>query len=72
MCRQMNVSRSCYYHWLRIDHQDDEQLNQLIKDTFVGSRQTYGTRRIKKRLERLYGLILSRRRIGRIMCHRRS
>jgi len=67
MCEQLGVTRSSYYHWLRIDHQEDKQLNQLIKDTFIGSRQTYGTRRIKKQLEKLYGLILSRRRIGRIM-----
>lgn len=67
MCRLMDVSRSCYYHWLHVDTQDDEVLNALIKDTFIGSRQTYGTRRIKKQLEQLYGLIVSRRRIGRIM-----
>jgi len=67
MCRLLSVSRSCYYRWLRIEHQDDVQLNQLIQDTFIGSRQTYGTRRIKKHLEKLYGLITSRRRIGRIM-----
>ncbi|PLY08079.1 MAG: hypothetical protein C0627_12165 [Sulfurimonas sp.] len=67
MCRLLGVSRSCYY-WLRVERQDDEVLNQLIHDTFIGSRQTYGTRRIKKQLERLYGLITSRRHIkSRIM-----
>lgn len=39
----------------------------MIRDVFIDSRQTYGTRRIKKQLERLYGLVLSRRRIGKIM-----
>ena len=39
----------------------------MIKNVFISSRQTYGTRRIKKQLERLYGLIVSRRRIGKIM-----
>ncbi len=39
----------------------------MIKDVFVGSRQTYGTRRIKKQVERLYGLVISRRRIRKIM-----
>ena len=67
MCKQLSVSRSCYYHWLRVEHQDDNQLNNLVKDVFIGSRQTYGTRRIKKQLEKLYGLVLSRRRIGHIM-----
>ena len=64
MCQLLGVTRSSYYHWLRVDHQDDEVLNQLIQDTFVGSRQTYGTRRIKKQLEKLYGLVVS---FGRIM-----
>jgi len=67
MCKLLKVSRSCYYHWLRVDHQEDIELNALVKDTFIGSRQTYGTRRLKKRLEALYGLVLSRRRIGNIM-----
>ncbi len=67
MCRLLGVSRSCYYHWLRVDRQEDEVLNETIKGVFIGSRQTYGTRRMKKQLERLCGLIISRRRIGRIM-----
>lgn len=67
MCRVFHVSRSCYYHWLRVDHQKDTKLNKLIQDIFVASRNTYGTRRIKKKLETLYALILSRRRIGHIM-----
>lgn len=67
MCRVLHVSRSCYYHWLRVEHQEDTNLNDLIEDTFIRSRQTYGTRRIKKKVEALYGLILSRRRIGHIM-----
>ena len=67
MSRLLKVSRSCYYHWLRVDHQEDLELNELVKDTFIGSHQTYGTRRLKKRLETLYGLVLSRRCIGHIM-----
>ena len=67
MCLIIGVSRSCYYHWLRIDHQADVELNELVKDIFIGSRTTYGTRRIKKKLEQLYGLVISRRRIGYIM-----
>jgi len=67
MCRVLQVSRSCYYHWLRVEHQEDIKLNELIKDIFKTSRQTYGTRRIKKRLQTLHSLILSRRKIGHIM-----
>ena len=39
----------------------------MIKEIFLSTYQTYGTRRMKKQLEHLYGLILSRRRIGRIL-----
>jgi len=67
MCQLLEVSRSCYYHWLRVERQEDIILNNLIQEVFIESRQTYGTRRIKKRLEQLYGLIISRRRIGHIM-----
>jgi transposase InsO family protein len=67
MCELLGVTRSSYYHWMKVDRQEDDTLNQIITDTFIGSRHTYGTRRIKKRLEQLYGLIVSRRRIGRIM-----
>lgn len=67
MCILFKVSRSCYYRWLSIEKQEDYQLNEIIKSVFNSSRKTYGTRRIKKRLEQLYGLIMSRRRIARIM-----
>jgi len=67
MCHILGVSRSCYYHWLRCERQEDNVLNETIEDVFMGSRQTYGTRRMKKQLEYLYGVIVSRRRIGHIM-----
>jgi len=63
MCFLLEVTRSCYYRWLHVDHQDDDKLNELIKDVFIGSCKTYGTRRFKKQIEQLYGLIVSRRRI---------
>lgn len=67
MCRLLGVSRNCYYRWLPIEKQEDFLLNNMIKDIFLATYQTYGTRRMKKRLEHLYGLMISRRRIGRIM-----
>ena len=45
----------------------DEKLNQLIKDIFEQSRQTYGVRRIKEALVKRYGVIVSKRKIGNIM-----
>ena len=67
MCKIFKVSRSCYYRWLSVSREEDEQLNKLIEEVFENSYKTYGTRRIKKSLKHLYGLILSRRRIGKIM-----
>ncbi len=67
MCKVLEVSRSCYYRWLGIEREEDTKLNELIKNIFNESKATYGTRRIKKYLERNYALIVSRRRIGKIM-----
>ena len=67
MCRVFQVSRSCYYRWLSIERQEDVELNNLIKEAFKISQKTYGTRRIKQHLEQIHGLIVSRRRIGKIM-----
>ena len=47
--------------------QEDTKLNELIKNIFEISMQTYGTRRIKNQLVKDYGVIVSRRRIGKIM-----
>ena len=66
MCRVLQVDRSSYYHWIKngcIVKKIDTQLNDLIKTIFIKSRATYGARRIKSKLEQLYGLIVSRRRI---------
>lgn len=49
MCILLEVSRSCYYRWLHVDHQDDKKLNELIEYFFLGSRQIYGARRNKRR-----------------------
>ncbi|WP_414017250.1 IS3 family transposase [Aliarcobacter butzleri] len=45
----------------------DEQLNKLVKEIFITSRETYGTRRLKEVLIQRYGLVVSKRRIGKIM-----
>jgi putative transposase len=71
MCKVMRVSRNGYYSWVKrgsgIFPQEDISLNNLIREIFVSSRKSYGTIRIKKALLKLYGVIVSRRRIGRIM-----
>jgi len=70
MCKVLKVDRTSYYSWIRagsIIEKSDKELNRLIEDTFYESRQTYGTRRIKALLLQNEGLIVSRRRVGKIM-----
>ena len=70
MCRILKLDISSYYHWIRngcIIKKIDYKLNKLIKTIFVQSRCKYGTRRLKDKLQRLHGLVVSKRRIGNIM-----
>ncbi len=70
MCRVFKVDRSSFYHWKKQGYKIrkvDKKLNELIKNIFIAGRGNYGTRRIKSRLLSLYGLIISRRKIGTIM-----
>ena len=70
MCKILKVDISSYYHWIKngcIVKKVDEKINELIKIIFMKGRCKYGTRRLKDKLKRLHGLIISRRRIGNIM-----
>lgn len=70
MCKVLKVNRSAYYHWVKIGciiDRVEEKLNQLIQDIFIEYREVYGTRRIKAVLLQEYGVIVSRRKIGKIM-----
>lgn len=70
MCKVFKVNISSYYHWIRsgsIVEKVDEKLNKLVEKAFYTSNQTYGQRRIKETLEKKYGVIVSKRRIGKIM-----
>jgi len=70
MCKICKVDRSAYYHWVKSGctvHKVDEKLNRLIEDIFIEYREVYGTRRIKAVLLYEYGVIVSRRKIGKIM-----
>lgn len=70
MCKVCKVNRSAYYHWVKagcIINKVDEKLNQLIINIFMEYREVYGTRRIKAVLLQEYGVIVSRRTIGKIM-----
>lgn len=65
MCRVLQVNRSTYYYEAK-EKTDDSELTSEITDIFKASRNNYGTRKIKKELEKS-GKQVSRRRIGRIM-----
>lgn len=68
MCEVLDITRSSYYHWMQTEHpKEDKVLGELVKKAFIDSRQTYGTRRLKKQLLNEYGLVLSRRRISKVM-----
>lgn len=70
MCKVIKVDKSSYYHWIKADcviKKVDKQLNELIQAIFIQGRNNYGTRRIQDKLQELYGLIVSRKRISSIM-----
>ena len=70
MCDVMGVSRGRYYAWLKqpftAREVENQQLKKDIKELFEQSRNTYGTRRLKRKLLEK-GLKVSRRRIGRLL-----
>jgi len=70
MCKVLKVNQNSYYHWCRtgcVVEKVDEELNILIQSIFKAGREAYGQRRIKEALAKKYGLVVSKRRIGKIM-----
>lgn len=65
MCKVLHISRSTYYYEAK-QKTDESGLTVAIIDIFKTSRNNYGTRKIKQELSKK-GMIVSRRRIGRIM-----
>lgn len=65
MCRALGISRGSYYYEVK-KKPSEGKLEQMIINEFAKSRNNYGTRKLKKVLEQ-HGLIVSRRRIARIM-----
>ncbi len=70
MCQILDVSRSCYYDWLKRPktqrEKENEELMDHLKILFQEGRGNYGTRRLKRGLASL-GYTISRRRIGRLL-----
>ncbi len=65
MCRCLNIPCSSYYY-KAIEPKSEAELEEMIKTIFRESKSRYGARKLKKCLEN-EGIILSRRRIRRIM-----
>ena len=65
MCKVLQIVRSTYYHELKAKPCENDLTKKIIK-IFKDSRNNYGTRKIKKELAK-EKLIVSRRKIGRIM-----
>jgi transposase InsO family protein len=65
----LKVSRNAYYSWLssNSNKKEDVILNNVIKSAFYEFRQVYGARRLKGFLFSEYGLIISRRRVSKLM-----
>jgi putative transposase len=70
MCEFLNVSRSCFYDWLNSSkterEKENEELIEQLRILFQEGRGNYGTRRLKRKLQKS-GYTVSRRRIGRLM-----
>jgi putative transposase len=67
MCEVLQLPRSTYYYKPEpAENEDEQRLEDAIIDIFTGSRNNYGTRKIKVEL-RKRTLEASRRKIGQIM-----
>jgi putative transposase len=65
MCKCLKIARSTYYYEATVIS-DESALENKIETIFHDNRDVYGTRKIKKELQKS-GCQISRRRIGRIM-----
>ncbi|AGK52369.1 transposase (06) [Bacillus sp. 1NLA3E] len=65
MCKVLQLPRSTYYYEAKVRVKEDDITSEVI-DIFHASRQNYGTHKIKVELKKR-NLLVSRRRIGRIM-----
>jgi len=65
LCKVLQLPRSTYYYEAK-ENQSEDELSTLIEEIFHGSRQNYGTRKIKVELKKRDPVIY-RRRIARIM-----
>lgn len=68
LCRCLGIARSTYYY-VSHDQKDESALEEAVQAAYDENRRVYGQRKLKQVLFKK-GLIVSRRRIGRIMVKR--
>ena len=70
MCKTLSISKSGYYNWLKLGPSnrwlENQKLSMHINEIFNNSHQSYGSPRIKVKLEKL-GYHVSGPRVARIM-----
>lgn len=66
MCKCLNISRAGYYKYHDNKASLIDKYNDAVVNVFHENQRVYGTRKIKKELEK-QGIHISRRRIARIM-----
>lgn len=65
MCKCLKIARSTYYYEASVKP-DESELETEVEKIFHTNQDAYGTRKLKKELQKI-GHLVSRRRIGRIM-----
>ena len=65
MCDVLPIARSTFYYEAKEPAKEDD-ISEAIVDIFHENRKAHGTRKIKVKLQER-GMVVSRRRIGRIM-----
>ena len=65
MCKVLQIKRSTYYYESK-PRQTNNAVEEAVIEIFETNRRVYGTRKVKVELEK-QGMLVSRRRIGRLM-----
>ena len=66
MCKILGVTRSLVYYKYKRNKESETAIDNAVIQVFRDSRNNYGTRKIKKALEK-QNIIVSRRKIGETM-----
>ncbi len=64
LCKCLGIARSSYYEC--IERPDDRETEEAVQEVYDENRGVYGQRKIKRALARK-GIMVSRRKIGKIM-----